>query len=264
MVANMSRRRRAPGRQHDHPAARQDQLPVERPHAQAQGAGGDHRLLARGVADQGRDPHPLSLERLFRRRCLRPARRRPPLFQPRPGASDAGPVGDARRPGQGAVAAGADPQSRRARRSAAGWCCSAMADTGVISRRARRARPRPARPVGARDEGPDRHLFRRLGRARPRRRRSRPTIGEVKVATTLDADLQRLAVRAVRRAGDRRRPGRAGRDAARRPGRRDGRRPQLQGKARSTARPRRGASRARRSSCSSISPRCAPAGRPTA
>ena len=77
-------------------------------------------------------------------------------------------------------------------------------------------------------------------------------------------DLQRLAVRAVGRRADRRRAGGAGRDAARRAGRRDGRRQELRATRPSTASPRRGASPARRSSCSSISPRCAPAGRPTA
>ena len=37
---------------------------------QAQGAGSDHRLLARGLADQGGNPLALSVERLFRRRRL--------------------------------------------------------------------------------------------------------------------------------------------------------------------------------------------------
>ena len=64
--------------------------------------------------------------------------------------------------------------------------------------------------------------------------------------------------------GDRRRAGRAGRDAARRPRRRDGRRQELRATRPSTASPRRGASPARRSNCSSISRRFAPAGRPTA
>ena len=78
-----ARRRRPPGRQHDHPATGQDQLPVVRPQPQAQGAGGDHRLLARRLADQGRNPLALPVERLFRRRRLRAARRVAPLFQPR-------------------------------------------------------------------------------------------------------------------------------------------------------------------------------------
>ena len=90
---------------------------------QAQGAGGDHRLLARGLADQGRDPLALSVERLFRRRRLWPARRVAALFRPRAREPDAGAVGDAGGHGPGAVAAGADAQSQAARRSAAGWCC---------------------------------------------------------------------------------------------------------------------------------------------
>ncbi len=63
-------------------------LSSDRTH-QAQGAGGDHRLLARGLADQGRDPLALPVERLFRRRRLRAARRRASLFRPRSGESDA-------------------------------------------------------------------------------------------------------------------------------------------------------------------------------
>ena len=51
--------------------------------AQAQGAGSDHRLLARSVADQGGDPLALSVQRLFRRRRLWVARRGQALFRPR-------------------------------------------------------------------------------------------------------------------------------------------------------------------------------------
>ena len=47
-------------------------------------------------------------------------------------------------------------------------------------------------------------------------RRSKPTSARSRCATTLDRDLQRLAVRAVGTRRDRRRPGGAGRDAARR------------------------------------------------
>ena len=78
----------------------------------------------------------------------------------------------------------------------------------------RRCRPAPISPTGSRPR---------------RRRRSRPTSARSRCATTLDADLQRLAVRAVGRAPDRRCAGGAGRDAARRARRRDGRRAQLQG-----------------------------------
>ena len=116
------RRRGAPRRKHDHPATRQDQFPVERPHLPPQGAGSDHRLLARELADQGRNPLALSVERLFRRRRLRAARRGATLFRSPAGESDARPIGDAGGSGSGAVAAGADPQSQPARRSAAGWC----------------------------------------------------------------------------------------------------------------------------------------------
>ena len=60
-----------------------------------------------------------------------------------------------------------------ARRSAAGWCSQAMADTGAISRRARGS-VAPARPVAQASKRPDRHLFRRLGRAVGAARRSKP------------------------------------------------------------------------------------------
>ena len=65
------------GRQHDQPAARQDQLHRRRADDGAQGAGGADHDLAGGVAEQGGDPQPLSLQRLFRQQRLRPARRRP-------------------------------------------------------------------------------------------------------------------------------------------------------------------------------------------
>ena len=134
---------------------------------------------------------------------------------------------------------------------------------GSSARRARRATV-PARPVGAGSRRCRPAPISPTGSRPPPRRRSRPISARSRCATTLDADLQRLAVRAVGRRRDRRRAGGAGGDAARRAGRGDGRRAQIQGRARSTAPPRPGASRDRRSSCSSISPRCAPAGRPTA
>ena len=122
-----------------------------RPHRRAQGAGGPDRALAGGVAEQGRDPQPLPLQRLFRRQCLRPARRRASLFQRRAGGSDARAVGDARRRRQRAVAARADPQPRRRAARARGWCCArwSMPATSPRTSRCRRqagaAAARPAR-----------------------------------------------------------------------------------------------------------------------
>ena len=231
---------------------------------QAQGAGSDHRLLARGVADQGRDPVALSVERLFRRRRLWPARRRAPLFRPRPGESDARPVGDARRAWSRRRRGSRRPTisrlaQKRSRAGARGDGRHRRDQRGAGARR-RRWRGRSAQS----HQGPDRHLFRRLGRARRASRRSTPISARSRCATTLDCRPAAARGARGRRRRDRRCAGGAGRDAPRRPGRRDGRRQELRGSRRSTAPPRRGASRARRSSCSSISPRCAPAGRPTA
>ena len=147
-----------------------------------------------------------------------------PLFRPRAGESDAGPVGDAGRHGPGAVAAGADQQPRRARRSAAGWC-SRRWPTPASSAAAGRARRRSARPVGAAVARSRPAPISPTGSRPARSQAFEADYGEVRVPTTLDADLQRLAVRAVASARDRRCPGGAGGDAARRPGGRDGRRP---------------------------------------
>ena len=224
-----------------------------------QGAGGADRALAGGLADQGRDPQPLPLQRLFRRQCLRPARRRPPLFQRRARGADPRPGGDAGRRGQRAEPARPDPQSRRRPRAAPGWCCArwSRAATSPSAQARRRAPgprpPRPARqtsrpaPISPTGCCPRRATWRDEG------------YGQRRVRTTLEGDLQRArgARRPPRR--PRPRPGGAGRDAARRPGRRDGRRHAIMREARSTAPPRPAASRARRSSCSSISPPSAPA-----
>ena len=87
-----------------------------------------------------------------------------PLFRPRAGKSDAGPVGDAgrawcrRRRGwrRRSNLALAQKRSR--------LVLSAMADTGAVSR-GRASAATPARPVRQSANDPDRHLFRRLGRA---------------------------------------------------------------------------------------------------
>ena len=156
-----SRRRRAPGRKHDHPAARQDQFPVGRSDHQAQGAGGDHCLLAGSLADQAGNPLALSVKRLFRRRGLWAARRRPPLFQARSREPQPRPIGHARRHGPGAVAPRADPQSRagakaqpagasrhgghrRDQRGPRDWVSAWRGPWG----RLRKSRPAPISPIG--------------------------------------------------------------------------------------------------------------------
>ena len=183
-------------------------------------------------------------------------------FDRAPGEFDAGPVGDAGGDGPGAVAARPDAQpGRRAEAQPAG----APGDGRYrrdqpVARAARRrsarpvvqpaqdSRPAPISPTGSRPQRTRRvrgQLWRGQGDDDARRRP--PAAGGAR-------DLQ---CRGRRGAGG------AGGDAPRRPRRRDGRRQELQGIARSTAPPRRAASRDRRSNCSSISPRCAPATRPT-
>ena len=167
-----ARRRRAPGRQHHHAAACEDQLPLVRPQPEAQGAGSDHRLLARGLADEGRDPLPLSLERLFRRRRVRPAGRLEALFRPRAGESESGAIGHACGRRSGAFAACADEQSQaragarqagaegdgghRRDHAAPRLCCDARHGRSIVRRR---SRPAPISPTGSRP--------RRATRSRP-------------------------------------------------------------------------------------------------
>ena len=137
-----------------------------------------------------------------------------------------------------------------------------MVETGAISP-ARAAATTLARPDAVDQQGADRNLFRRLGRARGiegvrkrlRRRsgsrpRSTPTCSGSRCARST---MPRLAM--PRRRWSRCAPtGGSSRWSAGR----------ATSRARSTAPPRRGGSRDRRSNCSSTSPRCAPATAPTA
>ena len=104
-----------------------------------------------------------------------------PLFQPRAGEPDAGPVGDACRDGPGALAPRPDPQSRSSRRSAAELVLQAMAETGAISAGAGARRDRRRGRSASSRKMPDRHLFRRLGRARRAAQAFDADFGEVKV-----------------------------------------------------------------------------------
>ena len=66
-----ARRRRGAGRLLDHPAARQEPVPLERAHHRAQGQGGVPGAVAGSAAAEERDPEALSRPRLSRRRHLR-------------------------------------------------------------------------------------------------------------------------------------------------------------------------------------------------
>ena len=81
-----ARRRGGPGRQHDHPAARQDARPHAAAHARAQGVRGGAGAGARGRVRQAGDPRELPRPRL-----LRPRRRarRSTAWAPRRGRSSA-------------------------------------------------------------------------------------------------------------------------------------------------------------------------------
>ena len=221
--------RRARGRQHDHPAARQDRLSRVRPHRGAQAARGADRLLARGVAVEGRDPRRAicrtSISATMSTAC---ARRRCIISTAQPERSD-----DRRRrrcwpgcvkaPSRLAPDRQPEGRARRARRWwSRRWSMPASSTRRpppacrparlVASRRKRDCPTAPISPTGCcprRATGPAR------------------SYAERRVKTTLDSRLQRVAERAVRRAGLRQGAGRAGGDAPRRPGRRDGRRQAL-------------------------------------
>ena len=165
-----------------------------------QGAGGFDRALAGGLAEQGGDPQPLSLQRLFRRQRLRPARRRPPLFQRRARGPDPVAVGDAGGGGQRPEPAGADQESRSG--AGAGTAGAARDGRGRLHQRGARWR-QPARPASAAapgDDVPTGTYF--ADWVLPQAAElSDEGYGQRLVQTTLEGDLQRLAVRTIRRAG---------------------------------------------------------------
>ena len=115
-------RRRHPGRLDADPAARQEPLPDAGAHRLAQDPGSHPGPVARAHLFQGPDPRALPQPRLFRRRRLRRRgggaallRQVGPRGQPIRG-------GRAGRPRPGAVAPGAEPQSRTRRRRAPSSC----------------------------------------------------------------------------------------------------------------------------------------------
>ena len=152
------------------------------------------------------------------------------------------------------------PQAaRRPRRRRAAASC---VDAGVITPAAGRRRRSRRRQARARDRAEQRALFHRLGAAAARHADRRDGSEPLDVWTTLDLGMQRAATAAIQRECAGRRAGRAGRARPRRRGARDGRR---QGLCRVDLQPRDAgdcASRGRRSSCSSISPRSRPGYKP--
>ena len=124
------RPRRADGHrrgQHDHAATGEVHFPHARTHPYPQGARGVDCLLARRLADQGRDPRPLPLERLFRRQCVWAACGEPALFLPQAGKPEGQPGGDACRAVAGAKRLCSDQALRP--------CGAAHADRGAIDGR---------------------------------------------------------------------------------------------------------------------------------
>ena len=112
------RRRRAASRRFrrrldHHAAARQESVPHAGAHRHPQAAGNRARALARTQIRKARDSRTLSQPRLFRLRRLWHRSRRATLFRQVGAAIDAARSGDAGRPRAIAVAAGAEPQSRR-------------------------------------------------------------------------------------------------------------------------------------------------------
>ena len=275
---NLRRGGRQPGRQHAHPAARQEPGAHAQADLGAEGPGGRPRGRARAALLEGRDPL-----RLPERHLSRPARRvrRVRRRRRRRGASSARTSSGSRsgRPPRSRGSSGPRTPTRRSsipsgRASGATWssarCAISRCSTTSSSRRS--LKERMARPARLRAERPGallRGLGARAGRAVAAGRR----VLVERAPDLHDAQPGPAAGRRGRAGAGPRPPGgsvprapaersgraTAGRDrGARRPHRRDprdGRRPRLSGRASSTAWCRRGGSQARPSSRSSIWPR---------
>ncbi len=107
--------RREPGRLHHHAAIGEKSLSDSRAYHPSQAAGGDAGGLAGAQILQNADSRTLPQPRLFRRRRLWHRAGRAALFRKIRQAALAARSGHARRPGEVAVAAGADAQFRRRR-----------------------------------------------------------------------------------------------------------------------------------------------------
>ena len=246
-----------------HPAARAQRVPQLQPHARPQAARGVLALALGGQVLQGADPRALPQQGLFRRRRLRHRFRQPQLLQPSRRAScQPGRGGDHRRAGQGAEPLFAHRRCRgrgRPRRGGARADARARRD----QRRRSRRRSTSRRSSSSRRRRRTRRAISPTGRCRSSTCCCPTTAEPIEVWTTLD-----LGHAARRDRGDQgqraaRRAGRAGQHRPRRRGARAGRRHRLRATRTTTAPPRRCASRARRGSCSSISPRSRPATTPT-
>ena len=200
----------------------------------------------------------LSVERLFRRQCLRPARRRRSIIST--ASREKLNVGQAamlaglvKAPSRLAPTSNLAGRARARRAGRRGDGRSRLHHQGRGAPRSSRSACWPAGPTTT----ADRHLFRRLGaarRARPGRRDQGRGDGR-RPRSTAGCSAPPSARAAAPGCGRRRsRWSRCAPTAA--SSRWSAAR--ITPRARSTARRRRGASRARPSSCSSISPRCAP------
>ena len=115
--------RRFAGRLDADPAARQEPVPDPGAHAAAETAGGRTGAVAGAQAFQDRDSRALPQPGLFRLRRLWRRGGRAALFRQIRQERHAGGGGDAGGPGQIAVAAGAEPQSRRRRKARPDRAC---------------------------------------------------------------------------------------------------------------------------------------------
>ena len=238
----------------DHAAARAQHLPDQQPQLRAQDQGSDPRARARAQIHQGPDPRALPEPRLFRRRRLWHRRRLAEILRPWRRPSEPRRSGDHRRPGQGAVQLFAD----RRRRGGARALGRGPADDGQERLHQRRRRPPRSNPANVRiQQTTNQNSVRYFTDwALPQLDTLiDQTTDPIDVWTTLDPGHAGRGRQGDPRQCARRGAGRAGRDRPRRRGAGDGRR---QGLCRLDLQPRdpgRSASRARRSSCSSIWPR---------
>ena len=247
------------GRQHDHPAARQDQLPLARPHLYPQGAGGDDRALAGGAADQEPDPQPLSLQRrlsaTMSTACAPPpaiiSTSRPSNLTLAQAAMLAGVV-------NAAEPARAEPPTSPPPAPAPIWCSRPWSKVGFITEAAARAPSGPRASASApRDNVPTGTYFADwvLREANASTTRVMASAASARRSRATSSARRCAPCAAPGSAAPRRRWSRCGSTA----GWWRWSAAAIMRKACSTAPPRRAASPARRSSSSSISPPSAPA-----
>ena len=258
-MANFRGRPGRPGRQHDHPAARQDPVPEPGAELLAQDPRGIAGAVARAPLHEGPDPRDLSEPRLSRRRHLRRRCRGAALFRQIGGEADAVRERRHRRADRGAEPAQPGARPAKPRPSARTECCDDMVEAGFITARpGRRRRRSAASPLSPNSRPGSRYFadwvaeqvreFAGTGRPRPDRAHD---AGPAAAGDRRERGRRHTgALRAGYRVGQ----GALVAMATGRRGAGDGRRARLRTTASSTARPRRSASPARRSSRSSTSP----------